>query len=138
MAEGLFEWPAEEARLLAGRCLACGTWVFPRPEACPRCSDERIDTVNLPRRGRLWSFTIQRFAPKPPYDGPEPFEPYGVGYVEFPGMVLVEGRLTEKDPSRLYIGQEMEVCLEVYTTGSAGEGVVTFAFRPLDSSPQPH
>ena len=31
----------------------------------------------------------------------EEFEPYGVGYVELPGEVRVEARLTESDPARL-------------------------------------
>jgi uncharacterized OB-fold protein len=87
----------------------------------------------LPRHGRLWSFTVQRFAPKTPYDGPAEFEPYGVGYVEFPGQVLVEGRLTESDPSRLHIGAEVEVCLIPYTKGPDGEEVWTFGFRPVTS-----
>ena len=97
VAEGLFEWPSTEPRLVAGRCEGCGTFVFPCPESCPKCSGEAIERVPLPHRGRLWTFTVQRFAPKAPYDGPKDFEPYGVGYVEFSGQVLVEGRLTESD-----------------------------------------
>ena len=31
---------------------------------------------------------------------PRTFVPYGVGYVELPGQVSVESRLTEHDPSR--------------------------------------
>ena len=76
----------------------------------------------LARRGTLWSWTIQRFRPKsPPYTGPEEFEPYGVGYVELPGEVRVEARLTEADPDKLRIGMEMELTLLPGTT---------FAFRP--------
>ena len=45
-----------------------------------------------------------------PYVGPTtPFEPYGVGYVELPGEVRVEARLTEADPARLRIGMPMEL-----------------------------
>ena len=57
----------------------------------------------LARRGTLWTWTVQRFRPKsPPYAGrPEEFEPYGVGYVELPGEVRVEARLTESTPSEL-------------------------------------
>ncbi len=39
------------------------------------------------------------------------FEPYGVGYVELPGEVRVEARLTEYDPERLRIGMPMELTL---------------------------
>jgi uncharacterized OB-fold protein len=77
----------------------------------------------LARRGTLWSWTIQRFRPKsPPYAGPEEFEPYGVGYVELPGEVRVEARLTESDPANLRIGMPMELTLIPDAA---------FAFRPV-------
>ena len=75
---------------------------FPRQGTCPRCTSTDVTERRLARRGTLWSWTIQRFRPKsPPYTGPEEFEPYGVGYVELPGEVRVEARLTESDPSKL-------------------------------------
>ena len=58
----------------------------------------------LPRRGRLWAWTTQDFPPpSPPYAGPtgKDFVPFGVGYVELPGEVKVETRLTESDPDVL-------------------------------------
>jgi uncharacterized OB-fold protein len=63
----------------------------------------------LPPEGTLWTWTVQGFEPKPPYAADAPFAPFGVGYVEFPGYLRVEGRLTESDPSRLRIGMAMVV-----------------------------
>ena len=79
----------------------------------------------------MWTWTIQCFAPKsPPYAGTsEDFEPYGVGYVELPGEVRVEARLTEADPAQLRIGMPMELVL-VPAPGDGG--AVTFAFRPAE------
>jgi uncharacterized OB-fold protein len=57
------------------------------------------------------------------------FEPYGVGYVELPGEVRVEARLTEADPARLHIGMAMELTL---VAAPGGSGTVTFAFRPVE------
>ena len=59
----------------------------------------------------------------------EDFEPYGVGYVELPGEVRVEARLTEADPAQLRIGMPMELVL-VPAPGDGG--AVTFAFRPAE------
>ena len=59
------------------------------------------------------------------------FVPFGVGYVELPGEVKVETRLTESDPGALAIGMEMELTLVPFRTDEDGNEVVTFAFRPV-------
>ena len=123
-----------EPVLLGSECRACGTVSFPRQNACPRCTSTDVTERRLARRGALWSWTIQRFRPKsPPYAGDEgeAFEPYGVGYVELPGEVRVEARLTVSDPARLRIGMEMELEL-IAAPGGAGQ--VTFAFGPVDAT----
>ncbi len=86
----------------------------------------------LPSQGTLWSYTIQRFRPKSPYDGPDDFEPYGVGYAQLGDRVLVEGRLTENDPRRLRVGQAVKVVADPYTVNAQGAQVITFAFQPID------
>src|SRR5436309_1636794 len=87
-------------------------------------------TPGTPRAGRTTSCGAA--PPKsPPYAAAagEEFEPYGVGYVELPGEVRVEARLTEADPERLQIGMPMELTL-IPAPGDPGR--VTFAFRPLE------
>jgi uncharacterized OB-fold protein len=59
--------------------------------------------VPLARTGTLWTYTVQGFRPKSPYDGPEEFSPYAVGYVDL-GEVLVESRLDVPVGHRLVIG----------------------------------
>jgi len=132
VAEGLIAGTAAEPRLIGSACRACGTVTFPRQASCPRCTSENTEERLLGRRGTLWTWTIQCFPPKsPPYAVPpgEDFEPYGVGYVELPGEVRVEARLTVSDPERLRIGMPMELTL-VAAPGDAG--TVTFAFRPVE------
>lgn len=133
IAEGLFTWPSDEPRLIGSRCLACGTTTFPRQSSCPKCTGSETEERLLSRTGSLWSFTVQGFRPKTPYTGPEDFEPYGVGYVELPGEVLVEARLTESDPERLEIGAAMELAVVPFGRDDSGNDVVTFAFRPVPS-----
>ncbi len=91
----------------------------------------------LPGRGTLWTWTIQRFMPKTPYNSgetPETFKPFGVGYVELPGGVRVEGRLTEGDPGKLRIGMAMDVVFETFRVDDNGNEVVGFFFRPVQES----
>jgi uncharacterized OB-fold protein len=119
-------------RLLGSACERCGTVTFPRQSSCPRCTSEDVHTRELATRGALWTWTIQCFPPKtPPYleGGVEGFEPYGVGYIELPGEVRVEARLTESDPERLRIGMPMELTL-IPVPGASEK--LTFAFRPLE------
>lgn len=127
----LFTWPADEPRLIGGECGRCGAVAFPRPSACSRCTSDDIRERVLDRRGTLWSYTIQRFRPKAPYDGPGMFEPYGVGYVELDDGVVVESRLTTADPDQLEIGASMELVLESFGTRRDGISTVTLAFRPV-------
>lgn len=136
--EGLFTWPSESPRLLASRCKACAEVTFPLQEACPSCTVRHGEQILLSPRGRLWTFTIQRFPPPvPPYAGDadrDSYVPFGVGYVELPEGVRVESRLTENDPERLEIGMEMELVIEPFGRDPAGRTLLTFAFRPAISS----
>ena len=125
---GLFTWPADEPRLIGSRCRDCGVVTFPGQGSCPACTSVAVEQHLLRRTGTLYTWTVQGFRPKPPYAGPEEFEPYGVGYVELPGEVRVEARLTTADPSRLRIGMAME--LVVVPFGDR----VTYAFAPADGA----
>jgi uncharacterized OB-fold protein len=134
IAEGLFTWPAANPALLASRCKNCGIASFPVAQSCMACSGQDVVVEELPGRGTLWTWTIQQFMPKPPYrsnETPETFKPYGVGYVELPGGVRVEGRLTESDPEKLHIGMEMEVVFAPYRTEDNGDEVINFFFQPV-------
>ena len=132
IADGLFVEAGGEVRLLGSECDRCGVVTFPRKASCPRCTSIEVSDRLLARRGTLWTWTIQSFAPKsPPYavDDPEAFEPYGVGYVELPGEVRVEARLTVADPDRLRAGMAMELTL--IAAPGVEPDVVTYAFRPV-------
>ena len=105
----------------------------PGRAACERCGGIEVTKTLLSDRGTLWTFTTQGFPPpSPPYDGAETFEPYALGYVELPGEVMVEARLTEPDPDRLAIGQPMRLAIVPYTVRPDGTQVLTFAFEPAD------
>ena len=132
--EGLFTWPAESPQLIASKCGACAEITFPRQDSCPACAGREVEDVLLSQRGTLWTFTVQHFPPPVPFIGPtdrESFEAFGVGYVELPEGIRVEGRLTENDPERLEIGMEMELSIEKFVEDDQGRDVMTFAWRPL-------
>ena len=139
IAEGLFTWPADKPALLASRCKQCGIAAFPVAESCMACSGQEVTVEELPTRGTLWTWTIQRFMPKTPYhsnETAETFQPYGVGYLELPGGVRVEGRLTENDPDKIHIGMAMDVVFDTWRTEENGDEVISFFFKPVDQTGQ--
>ncbi|WP_435769625.1 Zn-ribbon domain-containing OB-fold protein [Nocardioides sp. SYSU DS0651] len=132
--DSLFVDPSETVSptLAGARCPGCATTTFPYQDGCPRCGGEAMDRVALPTSGTLWSFTVQYFPPKTPYRGFEPFQPYGVGYVDL-GDVCVEARLTVADPGALSLGMPMQlVVLPAFPDGEVR--VDTFAFAPQEVS----
>ena len=134
IADGLFTWPSANPALLGSRCQDCGIATFPAAESCMACSGQNVSVEELPGRGTLWTWTVQQFMPKSPYksnETAETFKPYGVGYLELPGGVRVEGRLTENDPAKLNIGMEMDVVFETYRTEDNGDEVINFFFKPV-------
>ena len=119
--EGFFtESGADGApHLLGGHCSRCGAYFFPkRYSFCrnPACGAPELEDVELSNRGRLWSFTDNRYAPPPPYPALDPFEPYGVAAVELADeQMIVLGQCARgTDMSALRAGQEMELVTEDY------------------------
>src|SRR5271168_3037463 len=92
--------------LLGNRCATCGESYFPAQRSCAKCCGTSLAECEIGDRGVLWSWTIQGFLPKSPYNSGETeatFRPYGVGYVQMPDGLKVESRLTVSDPTRLRI-----------------------------------
>jgi uncharacterized protein len=134
IAPNLFVRSGERVALLGSGCKSCGAIAFPVASSCARCASTQVEMIELPRRGRLWTWTVQRFMPKPPYRTSETeltFEPFGLGYVELPGALRVESRLLENDPGKLSIGAEMQLVLYTHRVEPDGTRILNYAFEPV-------
>ncbi len=130
---GLLRLEGGRPSLIGSRCADCGEVYFPSAASCTRCRGTRLAPHDLGSHGVLWSWTIQGFLPKPPYNSGETadsFQPYGVGYVEMASGIKVESRLTSADPALLRIGMPMALTIVPYGRSENGEPVSTFAFEP--------
>ncbi|MCP9272599.1 Zn-ribbon domain-containing OB-fold protein [Mycolicibacterium arenosum] len=123
-----------DTHLIAGKCVKCGTYVFPpRTDNCPNpgCDGDELTQVPLARRGTLWSYTENRYAPPPPYPSPDPFEPFAVAAVQLAdeGLIIlgkvVEGTLA----ADLKIGMEMELTTMPLFTDDEGVERITYAWK---------
>ncbi len=123
------------AVLLGSRCQSCGEYYFPKTDSCTRCCGTELGDYALGNEGVLWSWTVQGFLPKSPYnsgESVESFQPYGVGYIQLACGLKVESRLTCADPQQLRIGMPMHL-VEVDYGRNAGKQLRTFAFAPAVS-----
>lgn len=130
---GIVGGSADRPVLMGSRCTACGEVYFPAAHSCTCCCATAMAPHELGSEGSLWSWTIQGFQPKAPYNGGEAehaFRPYGVGYVEMPSGVKVESRLTVADPALLAIGMPMRLTLIAYRQVAGEAPVHTYAFAP--------
>jgi uncharacterized OB-fold protein len=135
IADGVFAWPADEPRLLGSRCDGCGTVVFPAQFGCPKCGRTGMASLELSRRGTLWTWTSQDFLPKEPYAGPETeadFAGYLLGFVELPEGVRVVTRLHGLDRADVRIGMELELVILPFTVDRDGTEVLAYAFAPVE------
>jgi uncharacterized OB-fold protein len=112
------------ARLVGSRCDSCGNTTFPSQPNCSRCGGT-MSAVELPTHGTVWSWTVQRIAVKPPYTGPQPFEPFVVGYVDL-GSLKVESPMFGRDLGAWHIGEPVQLC-----TGPA-HSHLKFWFEPKE------
>ncbi|KVF79341.1 DNA-binding protein [Burkholderia sp. FL-7-2-10-S1-D7] len=124
------------ATLVGNQCVDCGETYFPAASGCTRCTSTHLNRFNFGRHGTLWTWTIQSFLPKAPYNSGEieaDFKPYGVGYIEMPSGIKIESRLSVADADKLKIGASMAMSLETYGKTSEGASLVTFVFSPAES-----
>ena len=120
VADDLFVERDGVPHLVGSRCAHCGTTTFPQQPSCPRCTRWDMVREELPSTGTLWSFTVQGFRPKAPYQRAGGVHALRGGLRRPRRAVLVESRLTENDPSRLRIGAPVELVLEPLRTEPDG------------------
>jgi uncharacterized OB-fold protein len=132
--DGWFTLDEANPRLLGTRCKACGTYFFPKETSfCrnPHCAGSEFEEVPLSARGKLWSFTDNRYAPPKPYMAGDPFEPYAVAAVELERekMVVLGQVATGVGCDQLRAGQDMELVLDTLYEDATNEYLV-WKWRP--------
>jgi uncharacterized OB-fold protein len=115
-----------EPHLVGSVCGECATQTFPGQTGCPRCGSKVVTEVALPRQGSVWTWTVQRFAPKPPYQGPSPYEAFALAYVDL-GPVKVESRLRGKPVDAWKIGDSVQIVID------QSASPLTFWFEPEET-----
>jgi uncharacterized OB-fold protein len=136
--EGWFTTGAEPA-LLGSRCTDCGTYFFPKEQTfCrnPACRGATLEQVPLSRRGTVWSYTTNHYAPPAPYVSPDPFVPYSVAAVELADEKLVVLGQVAGPAEDLKVGREVQLVVDTLFEDDDHEYVV-WKWRPISSGGHP-
>ena len=124
-----------EPALLGSRCTTCGTVFFPRVVGfCrnPACDGDDVETVELSRRGRVWSYTDAQYQPPAPYVArTDPYEPFALAAVSLPEGITVLGQVADgygvKD---LHVGAEVELVVEPLNATDDGD-LLIWRWKPV-------
>lgn len=119
-----------EGVLLGSRCRACGDTFHPVRTSCASCFSEDIEEIDLGTKGTIVTFTISHV--QMPGSAVKP--PFVTAVVEMPGPVHLLSLITDIDPKRVGIGQE--VVLHFFSAGEEQDGtrVMAYAFKPSTGS----
>lgn len=115
-------------RLIGSRCSTCGETTLGSNDTCPNCGLDTISALPLGARGTLWTYTVARHRPPGNFQGPDPFEPFGLGLVELAEGIRVLSPIACPIED-LKIGQQLEFQASV-RPGTSDPEVVTFTFVP--------
>ena len=114
--DGWFTMDEARPQLMGARGTQSGSYYWPTAIATsgnPTRPGEEREPALLSRRGRLWSWTTNHYAPPEPYVSPDPFVPYTVCAVELDAeqMVVLGQLATGADAEQLEVGMPMELVL---------------------------
>jgi hypothetical protein len=116
--EGWFTMGEDAApALLGSKCASCGTYAFPAERSfCrnPDCASTAFDSVELSRRGTIWSYTDARYQPPPPYVAADPYVPFCLAAVELAAekLVVMGQVVAGVSVEDLHVGDEVELVLD--------------------------
>jgi uncharacterized OB-fold protein len=123
-----------EPALIGRRCPQCGTYQFPPTgEWCPNpgCRSDAMETVELSRRGCVWSYTDAQYKPPAPYvPTSDPFEPFAIAAVELEEeRIVILGQVAAGfGVADLRVGSEVELVVEPLDPS----GALVWKWRPVN------
>ena len=126
-----FDQYLAEGKLMASRCMDCGTLNLPPRAICPRCHSESLEWTETSGKGRLAGFTVVSIAPTFMIEqGYGRDKPYVSGVVELDEGVKISARITGVDatrPEEIKIDTPMMV--DFVTVGEDSEARTYLAFK---------
>ncbi len=120
------EFP-QRYRLEAAQCDGCQKVLYPPRTNCPKCGGGQFSMVNLPRNGKIVTYTVVRVPPA----GFTEQTPLPIALVELENGVRLMVQIGDvENPDSLEIGQRVR--LEFRRVSSDGEaGVILYGHKAV-------
>ena len=95
-----------EGKIEGTECKKCGAKYFPPRMDCAACFSKDFDWYEMPKKGKLETFTTAYYAPF----GFEADPPYTMGVVDFGGGIKLFARLTKGlKPEETTVGMDVTI-----------------------------
>lgn len=111
-------------RLEAGQCTGCGQVHFPPRQVCKKCFGREFETVTMPTRGKVLTYTVVDIPPAE-FDL---MKPYVNAIVELENGVRLTCMVCEAPPDKVEIGTEVEIVFRRLQTGREWE-VLQYGYK---------
>jgi hypothetical protein len=116
-----------QGKLIGGKCKQCGKVHLPPRPLCDNCFSKEFEWVEVPRRGKLLTYTVIHVAPTQF----QSMVPYAVGIVELEKGVKIPGMITGIAPAQLKIGMDLTIDFGTRGTGQQWPQWPRYCFKPL-------
>ncbi len=93
---------------MGGKCLKCGKIHLPPRPLCDRCLSTEFEWVELPKNGKLLTYTIIHVAP-PQFQN---MAPYAVGIVQLENGVKIPGMIKDVPLDEIKVGIPLKMEFE--------------------------
>jgi len=97
-----------QKRLMGGKCRKCGKIHLPPRPLCDKCFSTEFEWVELPKTGRLLTYTIIHVAPT--YF--QNMAPYAVGIVQLENGVKIPGMIKDVPHDKIKVGMSLKIEFE--------------------------
>ena len=113
---------------MAGKCKQCGKTHLPPRPMCDNCLSQEFSWIEIPKEGRLLTFTTIHIAPKKFQNQ----APYSVGIVEFKGKTKLSGMIKNIPENKLKIGMNLKIICDINETSDSWPQWPRYYFKKLE------
>ncbi|MFP3985440.1 MAG: Zn-ribbon domain-containing OB-fold protein [Candidatus Bathyarchaeia archaeon] len=105
--ESFYKFVKEE-KLMGAKCNQCGQLLVPPKPMCPTCFSKNLSWKELPKKGKLLTYTVIHVAPK----RFQHLTPYAVGIVKLEEDAQLPGIIKNVHPDKLRVGMTLAIGFE--------------------------